>query len=184
MSGECVMDKASVVDARRHLMPMLHGAGGRDIESQPRAATTLQPCMPLRGLEAALRTDAGLFAESEPDLTSERMTVTRCARRDSEGRLGHAMVAGCDMTQAGAVEALALDYGGASLIDTTFLGVDPGSPTVPHAIALMTGNRARRPVLFQCRRTPPGRRRRLCECIGCAKLGAVCAVSPDWMARC
>ena len=100
--------------ARRRWMGVLARASADDIAQRLEAVPTPPPHVRLRGPETGLVMVRGRAGGDGAPFNLGEMTVTRCAVRLTDGRVGHAYVAGRDARQAelaALCDALMLDEG-------------------------------------------------------------------------
>jgi alpha-D-ribose 1-methylphosphonate 5-triphosphate synthase subunit PhnG len=87
-------------EERRHWMGVLARAGSAMIEARLKAAPPLPPHTRLRGPEIGLSMLRGRAGGDGAPFNLGEMTVTRCAVRLEDGRVGHAYLAGRDLRGA------------------------------------------------------------------------------------
>jgi alpha-D-ribose 1-methylphosphonate 5-triphosphate synthase subunit PhnG len=98
--------------ARRHRMAVLARASLPDLERALAAAGPLPPWERLRGPETGMVMVRGRMGGTGRAFNLGEMTVTRCAVRLADGRVGHAYLAGRDSRRAelaAVLDAAALD---------------------------------------------------------------------------
>jgi alpha-D-ribose 1-methylphosphonate 5-triphosphate synthase subunit PhnG len=112
MPTSAAPEMAGTQDARRHWMGVLARASAGQIAERMAALPPPPAHVRLRGPETGLVMVRGRAGGDGAPFNLGEMTVTRCAVRLPDGRVGHAYVAGRDRRQAelaALVDALMLD---------------------------------------------------------------------------
>ena len=110
--------------ARRRWMGVLARASASEIEARLAALPPPPPHLRLRGPETGLVMVRGRAGGDGAPFNLGEMTVTRCAVRLPDGRVGHAYVAGRDARQAelaALLDALLLDEAARPVIEAAVI---------------------------------------------------------------